>query len=206
MAQIRHPNLVLFIAAALNEETGPLIVTELLDITLRQAYKANRVGGNKRRIFRDVSSALVYLHQQREPIIHRDVSSANVLLMSLPNDAWLAKLSDFGSANVARYATTPGEGAILYTAPEAYPRPPTYPSPPSPQTTKIDVYSFGVLACEVITRVFPESNKFVGLIETVGHIWPEIHDLITSCVSHSPQDRPTMVNVLSQFQQLHSEP
>ena len=206
MAQIRHPNLVLFIAAVLNEQTGPMIVTELLDISLRQAYQANRVGANKRRIFQDVSSALVYLHQQREPIIHRDVSSANVLLISSPKDTWLAKLSDFGSANLARYATTPGEGAILYTAPEAYPHPPTSPTPPPPQTTKIDVYSFGVLACEVITRVFPESDKFAGLMEAVGRNWPQIHQLISSCVSHSPQDRPTIVTVLAQLQQLESEP
>ena len=206
MAQIRHPNLVLFIAAVLNEQTGPMIVTEILDIALRQAYQANRVGANKRRIFQDVSSALVYLHQQREPIIHRDVSSANVLLISSPKDTWLAKLSDFGSANLARYATTPGEGAILYTAPEAYPHPPTSPTPPPPQTTKIDVYSFGVLACEVITRVFPESDKFAGLMEAVGRNWPQIHQLISSCVSHSPQDRPTMVTILTQLQQLESEP
>ena len=206
MAQIRHPNLVLFIAAVLNEQTGPMIVTELLDISLRQAYQANRVGANKRRIFQDVSSALVYLHQQREPIIHRDVSSANVLLIFSPNDTWLAKLSDFGSANLARYATTPGEGAILYTAPEAYPHPPTSPTPPPPQTTKIDVYSFGVLVCEVITRVFPESDKFAGLMEAVGRNWPQIHQLISSCVSHSPQDRPTMVTVLTRLQQLENEP
>ncbi len=114
MAQIRHPNLVLFVAAVLNEQTGPIIITELLDISLRSAYDDNRVGPNKRRIFGDISSALVYLHRQREPIIHRDVSSANVLLLSLHNNKWLAKLSDFGSANLARYATTPGEGAILY--------------------------------------------------------------------------------------------
>ncbi len=112
-----HPNLVLFVAAVLNEQTGPMIVT---DTSLRSAYQDNRVGPNKRRIFGDISSALVYLHRQREPVIHRDVSSANVLLLSLPNNTWLAKLSDFGSANLARDATTPGEGAILYTAPEAY--------------------------------------------------------------------------------------
>ena len=145
MAQIRHPNLVLFVAAVLNEQTGPMIVTELLDTSLRSAYQDNRVGPNKRRIFGDISSALVYLHRQREPIIHRDVSSANVLLLSLPNNKWVAKLSDFGSANLARDATTPGEGAILYTAPEAYPQSPYSPQPPPQQTTKIDVYSFGVL-------------------------------------------------------------
>ena len=206
MAQIRHPNLVLFIAAVLNEQTGPMIVTEILDISLRQAYQANRVGANKLKIFRDISSALVYLHQQREPIIHRDVSSANVLLISSPNDTWLAKLSDFGSANLARYATTPGEGAILYTAPEAYPHPPASPTPSPPQTTKIDVYSFGVLACEVITHVFPESDRFTGLMATVSRSWPQIHQLVSSCVSRSPQYRPTMVTVLARLQQLESEP
>ena len=206
MAQIRHPNLVLFIAAVLNEQTGPMIVTELMDTSLRSAYQANRIGANKRKIFRDVSSALVYLHGQREPIIHRDVSSANVLLVSQPKDSWLAKLSDFGSANLARYATTPGEGAILYTAPEAYPHPPTSPKQSPPQTTKIDVYSFGVVACEVVTGVFPESDKFRDLLGSVGRVWPQIHPLITSCVSHSPQDRPTMDTVLSRIKQLDWEP
>ncbi|XP_064384537.1 dual specificity protein kinase shkB-like [Halichondria panicea] len=206
MAQIRHPNLVLFVAAVLNEQTGPIIVTELLDTSLRSAYQDNRVGPNKRRIFGDISSALVYLHRQREPIIHRDVSSANVLLLSLPNNKWLAKLSDFGSANLARDATTPGEGAILYTAPEAYPQPPSSRQPRPQQTTKIDVYSFGVLACEVVTRTFPKSELFYRLLSSMEGVWRELHPLITSCVSHSPQDRPSMDTVLHHIKQLDSEP
>ena len=205
-AQIRHPNLVLFVAAVLNEQTGPMIVTELLDTSLRSVYQDNRVGPNKRRIFGDISSALVYLHRQREPIIHRYVSSANVLLLSLPNNKWLAKLSDFGSANLARDATTPGEGAILYTAPEAYPQPPTSSQPPPQQTTKIDVYSFGVLACEVVTRTFPKSELFLRLLSSMEGVWRELHPLITSCVSHSPQDRPSMDTVLHHIKQLDSEP
>ena len=206
MAHIRHPNLVLFIAAVLSEQTGPMIVTELLDTSLRTAYEDKHIGANKRKIFEDVSLALVYLHGQREPIIHRDVSSANVLLISQPNDTWLAKLLDFGSANLARYATTPGEGAIVYTAPEAYPLPPTSSTPPPPQTTKIDVYSFGVLVCEVVTGVFPETNKFRDLLGRVRRMWPQIHPLITSCISHSAQDRPAMDNVLSQIKQMDREP
>ena len=206
MAQIRHPNLVLFVAAVLNEQTGPMIVTELLDTTLRSAYQDNRIGPNKRRIFGDISSALVYLHRQREPVIHRDVSSANVLLLSLPNNKWLAKLSDFGSANLARDATTPGEGAILYTAPEAYPHPPSSHQPRPQQTTKIDVYSFGVLACEVVTRTFPKSELFLHLLSSMERVWRELHPLITSCVSHSPQDRPSMDTVLQHIKQLDWEP
>ena len=170
----------------LPSSTSPMIVTELLDTSLRSTYQDDRVGPNKRRIFGDISSALVYLHRQREPIIHRDVSSANVLLLSLPSNKWLAKLSDFGSANLARDATTPGKGAILYTAPEVFPQSPYSPQPPPQQTTKIDVYSFGVLACEVVTRTFPKSELFFCLLsrmEGMAGVPPTHHLLCLSLPS-----------------------
>ena len=206
MAQLRHPNLVLFIAAVLSNPIGPVIVTELLELSLREAYQSNRVGANKRKIFRDLSSALVYLHCRREPIIHRDVSSANVLLSSQSKDSWLAKLSDFGSANLARHASTPGEGSIIYTAPEAYPQPPTSPTPRPQQTIKIDVYSFGILVCEVTTETFPNFENFSHIQTSVSSKWPRIESLISSCISHSPQDRPAMEAVLSHIQALDWEP
>ena len=102
MAQVQHPNLVLFIAAVIDDRTGPMIITEILDTSLRSAYERNRLGSNKLRIFQDVASALNYLHLHREPIIHRDVSSANVLLEAVANNGWKAKLSDFGSANLVQ--------------------------------------------------------------------------------------------------------
>ena len=121
MAQVRHPNLVLLIAAVIDEE-DPLIITELLDLSLRRAYERNRLDPGERcklSIFRDVASALNYLHLHHHgPIIHRDVSSANVLLESRPEGQWRAKLSDFGSAKLAREATTTGPGAAVYSAPE----------------------------------------------------------------------------------------
>ena len=105
MTQLRHPNLVLLIAAVIDEE-DPLIITELLELSLRRAYESNRLDAGehcKLSIFRDVASALNYLHLHHHgPIIHRDVSSANVLLESRPRGQWRAKLSDFGSAKLAR--------------------------------------------------------------------------------------------------------
>ena len=129
MAQVRHPNLVLFIGAVLDDQGGgrPLIITELLDTTLRNAYEKSLLERGKARfmnILVEVASALSYLHQHETPIIHRDVSSANVLLEAMAKGRWKAKLSDFGSANWVRQAVTLGEGAIVYTAPEAYPVPP----------------------------------------------------------------------------------
>ena len=121
MAQVRHPNLVLLIGAVFNADTGPLIITELLDRTLPSAYEDVDHPLEERcklPILRDVASALNYLHTHRRPIIHRDVSSSNVLLLALRDGNWLAKLSDFGSANLIRTATTPAEGAVTYSAPE----------------------------------------------------------------------------------------
>ena len=47
----------------------------------------------------DVALALNYLHQKKpEPIIHRDISSANVLLWR-QGDQWRGKVSDYGTAN-----------------------------------------------------------------------------------------------------------
>jgi len=202
MAQVRHPNLVLFIAAVLDEQTGPMIITEILDTNLRTAYKENHLGSNKVRIFQDIASALNYLHLHGEPIIHRDVSTPNVLLLAVANNMWKAKLSDFGSANLVRYATTPGEGAIIYTAPEAFPQPPTSPTPPPHQTPKIDVYSYGVLLCEVVTQEFPDPSRLQGMIRKVRRQWPQIHPLVTGCIQHSPESRPTMAYILEELDRL----
>ena len=161
MAQVRHPNLVLFIAAVLEDRSGPKIITEILDTSLRSAYEEDRLGSNKPRIFHDVAAAMHYLHSQREPIIHRDLSTANVLLEAMAGEVWKAKVGDFGSANLVRLATTPGEGAIVYTAPEAFLQPPRSRIPRPTQTTKIDVYSYGVLLCEVILAQFPDSDSLM---------------------------------------------
>ena len=120
MVQIRHPNMVMLIAAVIDAKNDPLIVTELLDSSLRKAYEKHLLqGSSKLSIFRDVASALNYLHlHKRGKIIHRDVSSANVLLEAKPSNQWKAKLSDFGSAKLAIEAKTIGPGAPLYTAPE----------------------------------------------------------------------------------------
>ena len=61
-------------------------------------------------ISQDVGHALCYLHQwQPHPIIHRDISSANVLLEELSESqmaAGRAKVSDYGSANFSDLSST----------------------------------------------------------------------------------------------------
>ncbi len=203
MAQVRHPNLLLFIAAVFDEQTErlaepPLIVTELLAMNLRTAYQGNLLGTSRMSIFRDVAHALNYLHLHLEPIIHRDVSAPNVLLEERHNGNWKAKLSDFGSANLARLAHTMGEGAIIYAAPETIPSfIHDLDSPVVPQTTKIDVYSYGVLLCEVTTSRFPDPEQYRSMMSQVKQQSPFIHRLIELCTKRSPSDRPTMAQIIS---------
>ena len=197
MSQVRHPNLLLLIGAVLTAEgEGPLIVTELLDRSLRSAYEERLLEErSKVPVLRDVACALTYLHSHRTPILHRDVSSANVLLEAIRHDRqWKAKLSDFGSANLSHLASTPAEGAAVYAAPEVSTE------DRSRQTPKIDVYSFGVLVCEVcLCRFPPERDQFPSVLSEVHHTAPNLFLLSRDCTSHTHQDRPTMRVVLQRI-------
>ena len=186
MAKVRHPNLLLFMAAVLDSPSNtPIIITELMDTNLRQAYhNAQLLNSVKLSILRDVSAALNYLHLQSNPIIHRDVSSANVLLLALPNNKWRGKLSDFGSANLVQHASTPGPGAVMYTAPEVFKG--------EQQTTKMDVFSFGKLLCEVLSNHLPDPGAFPSMLHSMAKDWPLMHQLISSCVEQDPNKRPPM--------------
>ena len=207
MSQVHHPNLVLFIAAVLDDQGGPMIITELLDTTLRKAYEDNLLSPDLylcMDIFRDVASALCYLHGLEEPIIHRDVSSANVLLKAMAKGEWKAKLSDFGSANWAKEASTMGEGAIVYTAPEAYPVHPSLNIKLPPQTTKIDVYSYGILLCEVALREFPNPATLHELKAKVKAKYPFLHPMVLTCTENESERRPTMSRIIEQLSGLRT--
>ena len=199
MAQLRHPHLLLFIAVVLDNPSGPLIITERLNTTLRRSYELGQLQqSNIVSIFSEVASALNYLHLQRSTIIHRDVSSANILLQRKPEDLWRAKLSDFGSANLMRLCSTVGPGTIVYAAPEVRTEISWL-----PQTPKVDVYSFGVMLAEVLLCQFPSVEELPAMLDTVSVVWPNAYPLVRSCTRESPVDRPTMASVLEQLKQIN---
>ena len=206
MASVQHPNLVQFIGAVVDESVEnfaatPLLLLELLHVNLRKAYATQPASLDDSimlSIFRDMAYGLHYLHEHQEPIIHRDVSAPNVLLEALPGGTWRAKLSDFGSANFLKRSTTLGVGAIVYTAPEMFPRDdPSTPIPPP--TVKCDVFSYGIVLIEVIAKTMPSLANRHQLFRQVEQKWRVMHDLITCCTRRLPGDRPTMSLVLNQL-------
>ena len=96
-ARLCHPNLVQFIGVSV--EGHPIILTELMATSLRTELKSGSIKPvHVTSISLDVAKALNYLHlMQPHPIIHRDISRANVLLDPLPDNCWKAKVSDYGS-------------------------------------------------------------------------------------------------------------
>ena len=202
MSRLRHPNLLLFIGAVLDHPSGnPLIITEIMDTSLRSAYEKGQITEEsvKLSILRDTASALNYLHcHPAGAIIHRDVSSANVLLETRGTNQWRAKLSDFGSANEAHKAITQAPGAQVYAAPESLTS--IVDDKEQPQTTKMDVYSYGIMVCELMTCQFPSSPAvFRSMLQSVS---PTIRQIVQDCVSKIPEKRPTIQQVIRSLDEL----
>ena len=118
-SKCRYPCLLQFIGAT-NDEGNPLFVTELMETSLRTLLEQRALSEAEMSfISLDVARALNYLHQkQPSPIIHRDISSANVLLWR-QGEHWRGKVSDYGTANFMQQTMTVAPGAMIYSAPEA---------------------------------------------------------------------------------------
>ena len=143
-ARIRHPNLLLFIGATLEGEM--VILTELMPTSLRRELERECQLSPTLTISigLDVARALNYLHLKRpHPLIHRDISSANILLERLINGHWRAKVSDYGTVNLQENLATVGPGSPCYAAPEA--------NDPTQQSPKMDIFSFGALLMEMLS-------------------------------------------------------
>ena len=118
-SKCRHPHLLQFVGAT-NDEESPLFVTELMEKSLRDLLHEREPSVEEILVLcLDIARALNYLHQKKPvPIIHRDVSSANVLLWR-QGDQWRGKVSDYGTANFMQQTMTVGPGAMIYSAPES---------------------------------------------------------------------------------------
>ena len=191
-SRIRHPNLVLFIGACMDE--GMVILMELMPTSLRKEMEKEDFHMSAHQltsISLDVARALNYLHLiQPDPIVHRDISSANVLLEPLPSDRWRAKVTDYGSVNFQQQLQTVGPGSPVYAAPEAH--------NPSLQSPKMDIFSFGVLLVEMCTCRFPEVSARERLIASIqDQHWV---DLIQRCIQQDKDNRPSAAELLDNIQ------
>jgi len=171
------------------------LVTEIMDCNLRQKlYRKglSRLSAEQVSVISlDVAHALNYLHQKPTPIVHRDINSANVLLWQ-KGKQWRAKVSDYGTANFVRQSTTSDPGTAIYCAPEFW-----HEVPDQPISCKVDVYSFGVLLCEMCIRRLPEPEYRDRQIAQMKN--RKYRDLVTRCVQREPGARPNMDLIIQEL-------
>ena len=194
-ARVRHPNLLQFIGATLRGEL--IILTELMPTTVRRQLENEHLftPNQIKSISLDVARALNYLHLMHPtPIIHRDISSANVLLDPGPNNSWRAKVSDYGSVNLLERLRTAAPGNPTYAAPEV--------EIATLQSPKMDIFSFGVLLVEMYTARFPEVADRQRLIRSIRH--PSMVALIRRCLAEDRNARPSASDIITELSELHS--
>lgn len=215
----RHPNIVQLLGVYFQPKSVlPMLVMELMETSLQRfldEYDCIPITV-RNRILLDVSLGLLHLHSQS--VVHRDLTAGNVLLTS----ALTAKITDLGMARIIdqqvvklqqqSYLLTAMPGTQAAMAPEACTRNPVY-------NYKLDVFSFGVLALQVYTQVFPvpdealyrtDSSQPTGritltaierrktYIDTLDRNSP-IYSLVLRCLSDDPDMRPTTSSVVQEI-------
>ena len=214
LSGLHHPFIVQFLGVWYERGSRlPVLVMEYLHTTLSACLERYGVLPEEISygILRDVALGLRYLHKRSPPIIHRDLSANNVLLTSNMN----AKLSDLGVAKIlnltpARMTQTKAPGNPCYMPPEALTAQPKY-------TTKIDVYSYGVLIIHTLCGRWPfpedvfrpdprnpdaiipasEIERRAEYLQEIGNDHP-LMAVIQQCLSNIPARRPEVPALLNQ--------
>ena len=205
LSQVRHPNIVQFLGVWFhNESSLPVLIMEYLPTTLTGCIHQYGILPKEITfsILHDVALGLAYLHGQNPPIIHRDLSSNNILLT---NDL-LAKISDLGVARLlnlppveaSHLTQIPGTPAFM--PPEVMTADPKY-------DTSIDVFSLGIVMIHLLSSSWPEPQLAPSL-KSAGRLIPlseaerrknlfclvdENHplmDLTLKCIDNDPTLRP----------------
>ena len=196
-SRVRHPNLVQFIGAT--KVGNPLILTELMSTSLYKKLQEIKLTNQQiLSIAQDVALGLNYLHLFKpQPIIHRDVSSPNILLKPSTGAAgYEAKVADYGTAKLQQGTSTgtvmPGNPA--YAAKEA-----TIPDQHSPA---MDVYSYSVLLMEINLRCPPEMTTVERARQSGRVSWSDMKSLIQRGLKANPNDRPTMAQVIESLKRM----
>ena len=172
LRDLKHACIVQFLCVVQDPTTRkPILLMELMKESLTHFLENSATDipyHVQVNIGHDMALAIAHLH--RNGVLHRDLSSNNVLL----NNIHMAKVTDFGMSKIAdndpsmtRSQVTKCPGTLVYMPPEALRPQPLY-------SDKIDSFSLGVLLVQIVTRNFPSPTAASITKEDPNSLWGEI--------------------------------
>ena len=227
LSAIRHPNIVQYLGSYQDPNSQqPVLLMELMDNSLTRFLEQSEGSLSYHTqvdICHDIALALAYLHSN--DIIHRDLSSNNVLLIGAGNrakvtDFGMAKLFDVNCSTMTPLTMCPGTKP--YMSPEALDDSSVY-------NKKLDTFSFGVLGIQIITRQFPkpgprtkkvqdprdpkrrlqelvlETERRKSHIDLIDSTHPLL-SIATDCLDYSEEDRPSAQKLCCDLDSLKKAP
>ena len=214
LSQVRHPNIVQFLGVHFREEVpAPILVMEFLPTNLTSCIEQYGILPKEisYSILHEVAVGLCYLHSQTPSIIHRDLSSNNVLLTANMtakiSDLGVARILDLTPLQVSRMTQTPGTPA--YMPPEVMVANPKY-------DTSLDTFSYGIMMMHMLSGRWPEpqvgpirieANQLIPVTEAerreaflraIRNDHP-LMDLILRCINNDPRRRAHASEIVEQL-------
>ena len=201
LSQLKHPNIVQFLGT-FHGTGGDVLLMEYMHMALDKCleqYPSISLPV-KLSILQDVTCGLLYLHSLAPPIIHRDLTAANVLL----TPDMRAKIADYGVSKVfdlqqaRKHNHTKAPGAPGHMPPEALTRVPDY-------NVKLDIFSFGVLSLYIANHQYPEMYEVPMTHDVIHRVqihrrkhWLDmmgeghpLYPVVIQCLQDLPDRRPT---------------
>lgn len=209
MSNIFAPNIALFMGAS-TKPGNIMIVTELLSGNLEELLHdptKELSYATRMQMARDAALGVAWLHGSNPIIIHRDLKSSNFLF----DKNHRIKVCDFGLSDLFErgkklYDDEGAKGTPLYMAPEVMLG--------EEFNEKADVYSFGIVLWEILTRKEPFSQYsdydiFVAAICDEGvrppipdDCIPSLRKLMTDCWDANPKKRPDFVDIVKRLDEI----
>ena len=203
LARVDHPGVVGILDTGELPNGKPYIVMQFVDgVSLRDAIKETPEGMDLERvasIVRQTSSALNAVHLKK--IYHRDLKPENIMLQSLGRGTEQVKIVDFGIAKIKESVIAPSTvtgaataGTIVYMSPEQLHA--------IKVTAASDIYSFGVIAYEMVTGRRPFNPQTIAQLSDMQRegirvkpadlrprLPAEAENIILKSLSFDPKDR-----------------
>jgi tRNA A-37 threonylcarbamoyl transferase component Bud32 len=180
LLRLEHPQIARVLDHFQEENRSYLILEYIPGQDLRQLVKQN--GRQNRALvlewFKQLSLILDYLHSQKPPIIHRDLTPDNIVL----KDEDKITLIDFGAANeFVGTATGTMVGKQSYIAPEQL---------RGRATPASDIYALGCTIYFLLTGIEPEALSESHPREICPQVDLALDQLVARCTAMDESERP----------------